>query len=408
MDNFDLQQHVTQPTRGDNFLDLVFTSVDCINSANVLPSVHKCDHDMILCCLTEFKKADGGYAVNGKRDFARADYGGIMTELRNIDWSVAFHTCVTPDDFWFAFKEILVCLINSFVPLHRPYKKNGRPNGDKRFSRLRRIKWRSWRKWKLAPTCENKVQFNMATRNLRRAILQNSSAYEDRVANKEPNQFFKLINNKLNHQQSAIVIRNSNGELESDAADICCQFSSYFKSLMTVSTSALVEAQTQDVQPEFRDIVFDKKTVLCVLAQMPKTAPGPDGIPAEFYHAVAASLVVPLIIIFQQSLYQRKVPQEWKASHVTPLYKGKGDRKEVSSYRAISLTPSISKIMERVVVDQLRTFLEHNGVLSNAQHGFRCARSCVTNMLSFENDLATALNDGINVRHNYARYSESV
>ena len=82
------------------------------------------------------------------------------------------------------------------------------------------------------------------------------------------------------------------------------------------------------------NVVFSRNTVLGVLKQLLKTAVGPDGIPAIFYHTLAVLLLKKLITIFQQSLFQCKVPREWKLSHVISLYKGKGDRVNAKSYRA--------------------------------------------------------------------------
>ena len=46
-------------------------------------------------------------------------------------------------------------------------------------------------------------------------------------------------------------------------------------------------------------VVFNRNTVLGVPKQLPKTAPGPDGIPAVFYRALAVPLLKPLMIMFQ-------------------------------------------------------------------------------------------------------------
>ena len=134
--------------------------------------------------------------------------------------------------------------------------------------------------------------------------------------------------------------------------------------------------------------------MLGVLKQLLKTASNPDGIVAVFYRSLAVLLSKLLMIMFQQSL---KVPSEWKLSHVIPLFKGKGDRVDAESYHAISLTPSISKIMERIIFEQLQQFMEANGMITDAQHGCKAARSCATNLLSFDSDLASMLNDGITI-----------
>ena len=51
---------------------------------------------------------------------------------------------------------------------------------------------------------------------------------------------------------------------------------------------------------------------------------GPDGIPAFLLKEVALPLAPPLILVFQASLNQQKLPSDWKVAHVVPVFK-KGD-----------------------------------------------------------------------------------
>ena len=61
------------------------------------------------------------------------------------------------------------------------------------------------------------------------------------------------------------------------------------------------------------------------------------------------------------------VPNEWKHARVIPSYKdGKCD--EASNYRPISVLPIISKIMERIVHDQLYTFGYSTEILSKLRN----------------------------------------
>ena len=70
---------------------------------------------------------------------------------------------------------------------------------------------------------------------------------------------------------------------------------------------------------------------------------------------------------------------ESETSLVIPLYKdGKSD--EASNYRPISVLPIISKIMERIVHDQLYKFIEENNILNKWQSGFRLGYSTETAM----------------------------
>ena len=56
--------------------------------------------------------------------------------------------------------------------------------------------------------------------------------------------------------------------------------------------------------------------------------------------------------IFNQSISQGKLPEDWKFAGVTPLFK-QGDREDVNNYRPISVIPVAVKVFERIVYEQL-------------------------------------------------------
>ena len=63
-------------------------------------------------------------------------------------------------------------------------------------------------------------------------------------------------------------------------------------------------------------------------------------------------------------------PKRLKFSEVKPLYK-KGIKTEPSNYHPISLLPSFSKIIEKVIYKRVYNYLEKNYILGNGQFGFR-------------------------------------
>ena len=89
---------------------------------------------------------------------------------------------------------------------------------------------------------------------------------------------------------------------------------------------------------------------------------------------------IPLAHIFQQSLNTGEVPEDWRSANITPIHK-KGDRAEPSNYRPVSLTSQVCKVMETFIRDKIVDHLTENKLLSEAQHGFRRGRSCLTNLL---------------------------
>ena len=86
--------------------------------------------------------------------------------------------------------------------------------------------------------------------------------------------------------------------------------------------------------------------------------------------------------IFRLSLETGIVPTDWREGNVVPLFK-KGDKHKPSNYRPVSLTSICSKIMEHIVVYNIRQHLDRNDILADEQHGFRSKRSRKSQLLTF-------------------------
>ena len=65
------------------------------------------------------------------------------------------------------------------------------------------------------------------------------------------------------------------------------------------------------------------------------------------------------------------------------FHKQKGSRNKSVNYRPVSLTSVICKLLERLIKEYMADFLVKHQLLNSSQHGFLKARSCLTNMLCF-------------------------
>ena len=78
----------------------------------------------------------------------------------------------------------------------------------------------------------------------------------------------------------------------------------------------------------------------------------------------------PISELCNLSLTFGSFPDACKIAKVKPLFK-KGSKTDPSNYRPISLLPLLSKVFERVVLDQTEEFLNLNKILYDYQSGFR-------------------------------------
>ena len=78
-------------------------------------------------------------------------------------------------------------------------------------------------------------------------------------------------------------------------------------------------------------------------------ASGPDGVPTYLLRELSHELASILVSLFQQSLDQGQLPNDWIKANVVPILK-KGKRSLASNYRPLSLTSVTSKILEHITV----------------------------------------------------------
>ena len=110
---------------------------------------------------------------------------------------------------------------------------------------------------------------------------------------------------------------------------------------------------------------------------------------------MAASIVSPsLTLIFAKSIETGIFPDEWKLARVTPIFK-KGKRDDPNNYRPMSVIPTVAKIFEKCVCDQLREYLNANNLLSHCQSGFRSLHSTLTAPVDAANSWSVNIDNGL-------------
>ena len=133
---------------------------------------------------------------------------------------------------------------------------------------------------------------------------------------------------------------------------------------------------TQSKVSCFKLVPYSK--VLSLLNSLSRSkATGLDKISGKILKAAAGSIAAAssLTYIFNHALISAHFPSKWNVARLLPLFK-KGPRNLAENYGPISILPSISKIMERIMYDQL---------YENHQFGFRKFHSTASALLDCTN-----------------------
>ena len=168
------------------------------------------------------------------------------------------------------------------------------------------------------------------------------------------------------------------GESISDPQIIADQFNSYFLNIATSMTENLgpvnssfktflgnpsqqcfnFETVNEIQVAKALDSLRSKRTLDCC------------GLSTEIVKLCKNELVSVLTLIINQSITTGIFPNQFKTARVSAIYK-KGEKDLFENYRPISILPALSKILERVLHDQLSTYFTKNDLFFNSQYGFR-------------------------------------
>ena len=122
-------------------------------------------------------------------------------------------------------------------------------------------------------------------------------------------------------------------------------------------------------------------------------AVGHDNIPSYFLR-IASTILVPYLHIFIEFSFTNGLfPTNCVVAKVVPIFK-KGDRKNPTDYRPISILSCFSKILEKLTYTRLINFLYKHEIIEKTQYGFR--RNSSTNHALI--DVVTTSMDNISNR----------
>lgn len=104
-------------------------------------------------------------------------------------------------------------------------------------------------------------------------------------------------------------------------------------------------------------------------------AAGQDDVPYEMLKHLGPKGMDMLVHIYRRCWRGEGIPRAWRNALIKPLLKPGKDAKLTVSYRPISLTSCMGKILEKLVANRLIYVLETRNLLNPNQAGFRPARS---------------------------------
>ena len=237
-----------------------------------------------------------------------------------------------------------------------------------------------------------KQRFKSYEKIVKKDIKEAKQRYFDQIFTAYKNDMkktWKTVNETLNRNKknsNVASIFYHNGNVLSNAKDIANAFNVYFANIGKNLASEIeqnitdnadytqyVSTPLTETKLQFKCIT-DNDTQRAIDKLENKSSSGHDGISNKLLKLLKIELSKSLTLIINQMITTGIFPDSFKISKITPLFK-KGDVSMLSNYRPISLLPTISKIFERILYNQLYDYFNSNNLLAEEQYGFRTNHS---------------------------------
>ena len=401
LENYDLSQHIEQPTHvHGHTIDMVITR----NCDNLLRNVSVdsliSDHHAILAELMCSKPPPVSKTIQYRKLKAIA-HQDFINHIKSSS------LCNSPqaniDDLVAQYNTDL----SNILEIHAPLKTKQfveRPlcpwiNEEiLKAKRVRRKYERIWRKSLLTVHKEMYIDQKQYVQDLiSRAKKQ---YYNDKVEQCEGDQakLFKITESLL-HQKGKTALPN-----HLSLADLANDFNTFFENKITKIRVELDQINTEYKPPEitFKGSPLSHftpatETEISKLIKSSSSAScNLDPIPTSLLRTEFLDTLCPVITnIVNKSLSTGVFPSAFKHALVKPLLKKSSlDHNVFKNYRPVSNLAFVSKIIEKIVAARLRKHLQENNLNESFQSAYKKDHSTETALLRVHNDIMRAIDSG--------------
>ena len=380
-----LSQMITEPTRitqtSEYLLDLVITdSPGYVLNSGVTPPICKVDHHGVFCKLN-FKSPKVNSFCRKIYNYHGADYIQLREALAYAPWDTGAIFDDINDNVNY-FRELFMDAIDTFIP-NKMIKIRSR---DKEWmtSQIRFIinkRDRLYRRYVKSKSANHFNMYKECTSRARDAINAAKIKYFERqikrlqnpeTVGKEYHKLCKLFyQGKLTTGIPALIDNKGIHATSKEKASVLNNFFVENSTLPEPEDGFALPPLNYITNDRMSEVLFNPVKVYTVLKNLKiNKSNGPDNISNKMLKETSEVIAKPLSDLFNQSMQSGVFPDIWKQANVTPIHK-KSDRQRKENYRPISLLSCVSKVMERIVFNEMYEYFESHNLLTWRNAGLK-------------------------------------
>ena len=388
----EISQFVKSPThyramQTPTLIDLVLT-----NNTNFIQNVVHfppmgLSHHCVLTCHINFTTPKSSDTVVTKYLIDRADFDNMRADMSEILWNELLKPEDNVNVLWDCINSQVKTLMDKYVPIKKCKQNVFKRPFTAPASLLERVrlKRKAFKQYKKFPTVSNYNLYARYRNQVKWESKKAKRARENKIAKDaklNPKAFFRYAASKTKNVDKVSNLKRKDGTITEDDVGKAEVLNDFFGSVFTKEDPNDIPTFTHSNTNVLSQINITTDAMSKALRNLkPSKSPGPDGLHPRILRELSAELAYPLKFLFDKSIQDGRLPDDWKKAEVRPIFK-KGCKTTPGNYRPVSLTSVVCKVFEGFLRDSLYNHMIENNILSNVQHGFCKGRSCITQLLT--------------------------
>ncbi|XP_077981930.1 uncharacterized protein LOC144436936 [Glandiceps talaboti] len=378
-----LTQHVSVPTHtSGNTLDLIITRDD--NRLSITPPVsghYISDHCFVITHLSNINRHIEENTVTF-RQYKKINKEAFRNDILNS--SLCDHALLNNSDLdslVSTYNTVLTELLDKHAPLitKRFTTRPTLPWINDEIRLTRRLRRRAERKWRQNQNHNSRLTFKQFRNKLSNRLENACTDYYCNAVSEcqgDQKKLYSIVNSLMRPPKLTLL---PDHDCKTELAN---KFNNFFvDKVANIRQKLDDQAENTALTDGFRSRIVDtnlnkftplkpdeiKKYIMKSPTKQCQSDPIPTWLLKEY-----VNILLPIITCMtNRSLQIGTFPAVWKEATVIPLIKKTGGGTELSNYRPVSNLPFISKLVERVVADQLTKHMQINAPLPIHQSAYK-------------------------------------
>ena len=392
LNTYGFKQIIKEPTRTTSdtktIIDHIITNKTEYVSNSGIIHCGISDHDAVFMQknmrIPKLKLAPKTISV---RNYKHFDKAAFLSDLRMAHFDEIKNYTNDANEMWSLWKRLFTDILNKHAPINNLRIKG--TNVPYITSDLKHmIRQRDYLKSKAVKT-GSKLLYQAFLQVKSRVFFKLNKLRRDYYAKKidetkgDMKKTWKVLKNAMNQDPKTNTIQKVTyiDKEITDPSKIAEACNDHFASIGKKLAENIIETDSNPTQllkqakTKFKFECVQVDQVIKVMRNLANAkAVGVHSIPNRSLKEANEVIAPSLCDIFNYAIDTKTYPVDLNIAKTTPIFKT-GDKEDLNNYRPISIIPTVARIFERLIYNQIYSYLSVNNLLSTKQYGFRTLHS---------------------------------